>query len=94
MQTDGSIRRKHAVRHSHEQRIAKPVPQSSQCVTDGRLGEAETFSRRCEATKIPDSEEDAQKVEVEMFIISVHATNSNYEFDVAPSADDRQSQEF
>jgi hypothetical protein len=82
VQPDGGIRRKHAVRHSDEQRIAEPLPQSPQRMADGRLGQAEALARGREAAKIPDREKDAQQVEVERAINLAHTKNYNYEFDL------------
>lgn len=82
VQADGGIRRKHAVCHPDEQRIAEALPQSPQGMADGRLSQAEALARRSEAAKIPNREEDTQQVEVERVISVAHTKNYNYEFDL------------
>lgn len=47
----------------------------------GRLRQTKAIARRGETAEVPDCEEDAEKIQIDMIISSAHTGNYNYEFD-------------
>jgi hypothetical protein len=81
VQSNSGIRRKHPICRSDEKRIAEALSQSPQGMAYGWLRQAEAIARRGETAKVPDREEHAKEIQIEMLIRSAHTENSNYEFD-------------